>query len=443
MRIPLRQTTITTSADDAAATVFGITADVLIPGRGDPIKHGAVVVKDGTIEWVGSKNDIPSECYSDLKFSHHVPVLMPGMWDVHTHFAGSGVVTAGIQDSMRLFLPGSAALVGAVTVDDLRRTLMSGFTSIRELGGYAGDVSPAVEKGVIVGPNIYSALAILSITGGHGDTHGAPLQTVLDTCCPSGGGSAMGMVCDGVEGCTKAVRQVIRRGAKVIKICSTGGVLSMNDQPEDSQFSPAELRAIVEEAARSGRVVASHAIGKNGILAALDAGVKSIEHGMYLDEEVATKMKEKNAILVPTRHIVEGLAAGAEDLDPKSRAKMLRMLELSRSSLKLAIKLGVKIALGTDTFSSDRTHIIAHGTNAKELHWAVEAGMTPLQAIEMATATPPETLGSMAKKAGQLKVGYDADIIAISANPVEDIEVLTKPDNITHVWKGGKLFKSP
>ncbi len=117
-------------------------------------------------------------------------------------------------------------------------------------------------------------------------------------------------------------------------------------------------------------------------MAALDAGVKSIEHGMYLDEEVAAKMKEKDAIFVPTRHIVEGLNAGAEELPPQSKAKLERMTQLSRDSLKLAVSLGVKIALGTDTFSSDRKHIVSHGTNAKELHWAVAAGMSTQQAIE-------------------------------------------------------------
>jgi len=378
---------------------------------------------------------------------------------------GSDVV-APASNFLPSFLPGTEALIGAVTVDDLRATLMAGFTSVRELGGYAGDVFPAVEKGVILGPHVYSAMGVLGITGGHSDVHELPLSTVL-TACSIGG---ISQICDGVDGCTSAVRQMVRRGAKVIKVCSSGGVLSLNDQPEDSQFSPAELKAIVEEAARSSRVVAAHAIGKNGIMAALDAGVKSIEHGMCLDEEVIAKMKEKDAILVPTRHIVEGLAGGAEDLPPKSRVKLERMLQLSRDSVKLAVKHGVKIALGTDSFSSDRKHPVSHGKNAKELLYAIEAGMSPLDAIEMATATPPETLyvvlvcclvlafltkffvvadssnlnsGRQARKAGQLKVGYDADIIAISKSPLEDIGILTHPDNVTHVWKGGVLYKKP
>ncbi|KAK3687645.1 hypothetical protein B0T22DRAFT_457722 [Podospora appendiculata] len=438
MRVPLPQrqrSAAAVSVDVDRGSTFGIIADILIPGRGEPVVNGALVVKDSTIDWVGSKDDIPGR-YSSVRFSR-VPVLMPGMWDVHTHFSGANIVSTP-SDSYKLFLPGTATLIGAVTVDDLRATLMAGFTSVRELGGYAGDVAPAVDKGVIPGPHVYSSLALLSITGGHGDQHDIPLQTVLGSYAS---GSQIAL-CDGVDECIKTVRQIIRRGAKVIKVCSTGGVLSLNDQPEDSQFSPAELKAIVDEAGRSGRVVAAHAIGKNGIMAALDAGVKSIEHGVYLDEEVAAAMKEKNVTLVPTRHIIEGLAADGRDMSPVMRVKLDRVLQISRDSYKLAIKLGVKIALGTDTYSSDRKHPISHGTNAKELHWACEAGMTPIQAIEMATANGPETLGSQARKSGQLKAGFDADLIAISSNPLDDIEVLTKPKNITHVWKGGKLYKS-
>ncbi|CAN8102314.1 unnamed protein product [Discula destructiva] len=164
---------------------------------------------------------------------------------------------------------------------------------------------------------------------------------------------------------------------------------------------------------------------------------------MYLDQEVADLMKEKNAILVPTRHIVESLAEGAMDLPPILETKLRRMVQRSRDSFKFAVGQGVRIALGTDTGSSDRHNPLAHGKNARELHWMKVAGMSALQAIESATAIPPETLGPQAAKAGQLKEGFDADFIAVSTNPLDDVDILTKPDNITHVWKGGQLFKSP
>ncbi|TPX10542.1 uncharacterized protein E0L32_008592 [Thyridium curvatum] len=429
-------TMLIVTKDTMAGDVFGIQADLLIPGRGEPIKDGAVIIKGKKIEWAGRQTDLPEEFYYVTKY--YVPVLMPGMWDCHTHFMGTHVV-GDLRESFKQFLPGRETLIGAVIVDDLEATLMAGFTSIRELGGFAGDLVPAIEKGRIAGPTVYGSMGILSITGGHGDLRDEPLSTMVD-CCNHGG---KWMLCDGEEECIKRLRQLMRRGAKVVKICSTGGVLSLGDQPEDSQFSPKELRAMVEEAARSSRVVASHAIGKNGIMDALRAGVRTIEHGMYLDDEVVALMKEKGAILVPTRHIVETLNLDMSELPPEVREKVLRMTELSRSSLRMAVREGVKIALGTDTYSSDRSHICSHGTNARELHWAVEAGMTPLQAIEMATAMGPETVGAQAPKTGMIREGYDADIIAVASSPLEDIDVLTKPRNITHVWKGGRLYKSP
>lgn len=358
---------------------------------------------------------------------------------MHTHFIGADVV-GNLQEAMKQFLPGQQAQVGAVIADDLRATLRAGFTSVRELGGTAGHLQPLIAKGAIAGPTVYSALSVLSITGGHGDQHDCPLGLVR---AASVDGNQMFAVCDGVDECIRTTRAVVRSGAKVIKICSTGGVLSLNDQPEDSQFSPAEIEAIVQEAARSGRVVASHAIGKAGIMNALRSGVKSIEHGMYLDKEVTALMKEKNAILVPTRHIVESLAKGSQELPPILEKKFNRLLQLSRDSFKLAVQEGVRVALGTDTISSDRKNPLAHGNNAKELHWMKVAGMTALQAIESATAIPPETLGPQGPKAGQLKEGFDADFIAVSKNPLDDVDVLAKHENITHVWKSGQLFKSP
>lgn len=263
--------------------LFGVHADVLIPGRGEPIPEGGMIVSvaEGTIVWVGVyPASLPSR-YSHVSFRpKFTGALMPGLWDVHTHFCGADALFS-LQESMRAFLPGSSVQVGAVLVEDLRETLMAGFTSVRELGGSAGYLQPVIDKGLIVGPTVYSALSVLSITGGHGDQHDCPLDLVRNRSLLGG---EMFALCDGVDECIRQTRQVIRNGAKVIKICSTGGVMSLNDQPEDSQFSPAEIEAIVQEAGRSSRVVASHAIGKNGIMAALRGGVKSIEHGMYLDQ---------------------------------------------------------------------------------------------------------------------------------------------------------------
>lgn len=412
-----------------SSDLYGIRADVLIPGRGDPIPHGGMVISksEGIIVWVGPYAALPSQ-YSEISFTGH-PVLMPGMWDVHTHFIGANAV-GDLNDPVRQFMPGNQAQVGAVTVADLRATLDAGFTSVRELGGTAGYLQPLISGGILVGPTVYSALSMLSMTGGHGDQHDCPLSLVR-AASVGGDGAQLFSLCDGVDECVRATRTVLRQGARVVKICSTGGVLSLNDEPEATQFSPAELAAIVDEAARGGRIVASHAIGKPGILAALRAGVRTIEHGMYLDDEVATLLLERDAVLVPTRHIVESLARGAQDLPPPLAAKLRRVVQLSRDSLRLAVARGVRIALGTDTLSSDRANPISHGRNAQELHWMKVAGMTALQAIEAATATGPETLGPQGPRAGQLREGFDADFIAVAKNPLDDVDVLTEPENIT------------
>ncbi|RDW59526.1 hypothetical protein BP6252_12613 [Coleophoma cylindrospora] len=414
-------------------TVYGIKAALLIPGRGEPFKDGAVIVDENKIAWVGVQSSIPSK-YSNLPFST-VPVLMPGLWDCHVHYMGTPPGNIGIEGL--LSQPG--VLSGARTVRDLEQTLMAGFTSVRELAGYAGEMTPAIEDGTIVGPNVYSSIAPLSMTAGHGDLHGLPYSAVVDACSH---GLCLA-ICDGVPECIKAVRLMIRRGAKVIKVCASGGVMSKLDDPEDRQFSDEELKAIVDEAARGKRVVAAHCHGREGILAALRAGCKTIEHGTYLDEECVAMMKEKGAILVATRQIV---AAGLDYLDqfpPESQKKLIETSKYHEAAYKLAIKSGVKCALGTDQAESQLGTQLSHGRNGKELWYAVKAGMTPLEAIEACTATSPETLGEhFGPKSGQLKEGYDADLIAVCANPLDDISILAEPSNVTHVWKGGKLYKS-
>lgn len=426
-------------ADVSEGDVKLIQSTILIPGRGYPIPNGVLVTRDNKIEWVGSMLDVPSK-YRKVPTSAHVHCLMPGLWDCHVHYMGVDVVSS-IADGLTQYLPQSSAQVGAVTVDDLRATLMAGYTTVRELGGYANDLWPLVERDVLVGPNIYAAVAPLSMTGGHADDHNAPITTVMEAMNRGGAPSA---VCDGVDECLRTVRRNIRRGARVIKVCSSGGVLSLNDQPEDQQFSDEELKAIVQEANRSRRAVAAHAIGKPGILAAMKAGVTSIEHGMYIDEEVADLMVKQGTIFVPTQHIVRTLKEHYLDTLPElSQRKVLRMYGLALKSYKLAIEKGVKIALGTDMISSNRSNRLSHGNNAHELQYAVDMGMTPLRAIECATANGPETLGAMAPLSGQLKVGYDADFIGVSKNPLDDISVLSDTSNITHVWKGGKNYKQP
>ncbi|KAK0120462.1 hypothetical protein ONS96_010676 [Cadophora gregata f. sp. sojae] len=425
---------ISQDASSQTPKLHGIKSNLLIPGRGSPIKNGTLIIHEKSIVWVGPHTSLPAK-YSAVPFTH-VDTLLPGLWDCHVHFLGVSSLS-----SFTSLISQSAVLSAARIVKDLERTLMAGFTSVRELAGYAGEMSPAIEEDSIVGPNVYSSIGILSMTAGHGDIHDLPIETVLDACAKRGIPFA---VCDGVPDCIRTVRKMIRRGAKVIKVCATGGVYSLIDDPEAAEFSPDELKAIVEEAARAKRVVAAHCHGKDGVINALNAGVRTIEHGSFLDEECVKLMKEKNAILVATSLVVEGGMQNLDDLPPINRAKMIATAAVHRKAYKLAVKSGVRISLGTDQGTSLGDTYNTHGRNGKELFYAVEAGMSPLQAIEAATAMGPETLGdNFAKTSGLLKEGFDADVIAIAGNPLDDIKLFADAKNITHVWKAGKKFKSP
>ncbi|KAF2251598.1 amidohydrolase [Trematosphaeria pertusa] len=431
-----------TSIAEAKKEYTVIQASLLIPGRGDPLKDGAVVIsEDKKIHFVGPGSSIPEE-YANCP-RHNVPTLLPGLWDCHVHFAGA---TSFNLSQIPLIHPATA---GARLARSAADTLNAGFTSVRDLGGWAPELSLAIEEGTIIGPHIYAAGAAISQTAGHGDLWDLPHGWVRQCCGitePSHNqntGVIPFCIADGVDECRRAVRLQLRRGAKVIKIFASGGVTSLGDNPLYQQFSDEELKTIVEEAGRAHRAVAAHVHGKEGIMAALRAGCKTLEHGTYLDDECFALMKEKDVILVPTSTVVHEAQKNADLLSPESRLKVVELGKVAAGMYRSAVKSGVKIALGTDLIVSIPGGGLSHGNNGAELGYAVEAGMTPLQAIEAATATAPETLGPQAPMSGQLKEGYDADLIALDGDPLEDITLVNKPDRITHVWKSGKLFKQP
>jgi imidazolonepropionase-like amidohydrolase len=406
-----------------------IDTGLLIPGRGAPIADASVLIDGSTIEFAGPRSDLPSNSPSA---AHHVRVLMPGLWDCHGHFWGYDELT------QLAALTTHPALAGMRVVNDARKAVQAGFTSVREVGGLGIHLARAVAEGSVLGPNVYAAGALLSPTGGHADIHAVRASWVREL-----GEDAYYRQCDGVPECLLAVRSQLRAGARVIKICATGGVLSERDHPDHQQFSPDELRAIVEEAARSERVVAAHCLGKAGAMAALNAGVRTIEHGAVIDEEVADAMLASDAILVPTRLIIDDeMKRGLENGLPQYIFdKELLIADRHWESLQYAISRGVRIALGTDCYSS-QDRLPAHwGMNGTELQHLVAAGMTPLAAIEAATATAPLTLGPQAPLSGRLAAGYDADLIAVSSDPLTDISVLANPQNIEKVWLNGRLVK--
>jgi imidazolonepropionase-like amidohydrolase len=244
-----------------------------------------------------------------------------------------------------------------------------------------------------------------------------------------------------VAECRRAVRLQLRAGAKLIKVCASGGVLSEADDPIHQQFSDEELRVITEEAGRAERIVAAHCHGKPGIMAALRAGAKTIEHGSYLDAEAAAAMRDSGAILVPTRFVVDRMLNLKDKVPPFAYAKLAGLADRHLEAVSIAHDAGVTIALGTDIANSGADTLVPWGMNAHELAHLVAAGLTPLEAIEAATATAPLTLGPQAPRSGRLAAGYDADVIAVASNPLDDITVLADADNITHVWKAGQLVK--
>ena len=346
--------------------------------------------------------------------------LLPGFIDMHTHLSfdiEGAWLHRGVTDTA-----GDNALRGA---RNARNTLLAGFTTVRDVGsGDFVDVAlmRAIDQDFIPGPRVFPAGHSIGITGGHCDTTGY-VPGVMEL------GPEQG-VADGTDGVLKAVRYQIKHGAKVIKICATAGVLSLEGPVGAQQLSETEMRTIVEEATRHGVKVAAHAHGTEGIIAAVRSGVASIEHGSMLNEEAIRLMKERGTYLVPTNYLTQAIRLDA--LPPPIRAKAEYILPRARQSLQLAIKSGVKIAFGTDAA------VIPHGQNAKEFGVLVERGMTPLEAIRTATVNAADLLG--VNDRGNIAPGLLSDIVAVPGNPLDNIRVL---EDVRFVMKGGQVYKRP
>lgn len=404
-----------------------IVADVLIPGRRAPIENGTICFDGPQISYAGPTADAPPTQPDD--HVAEVAVALPGLWDCHVHFTGMPM------PNVEQLATTEPAVSAARATADAAAMVRGGVTSARDVGGLGLQLGRVFAEGRVSGPRVHAAGRILSTTGGHGDIHGFPLEFVH--CVHERQGFAI--LCDGVPEVLRAVRINLRSNAKLIKICASGGVMSEVDHPVHQQFSDEELVAIVGEAARAERIVAAHCHGKPGIMAALRAGCQTIEHGSFLDEEAADLMIETGAILVPTRFVVEDLLHQVEILPRYAYEKGQMVAAEHEQALKLAIAKGVKIAAGCDIFVSGSMY----GRNGEEIRHLINAGMTGLEAIEAATATAPETLGPQAPSSGQLVAGFDADVIALDANPLDDPAVWGVADRVTHVWQAGHPTKSP
>jgi len=347
--------------------------------------------------------------------------LVPGLIDAHTHLIGKGT-NFGYQE-LGESLP-AATLWGA---RNARVTLEAGFTTVRNVAaaGFA-DVAlrDAINDGLVPGPRMLVSGPPLGITGGHCDENLLPFS-YHDT--------AEG-VADGIEAVQHKTREVIKYGADLIKICATGGVLSKGDDPQASQFTREEMKAIVADAHRLGRKVAAHAHGAQGILWATEAGVDSIEHGSYIDDAGIAAMKEHGTYLVPTVYLETWMIENSKTIGlPEMYAvKMRQVTVVARKNLSRAFASGVKVAFGTDAA------VYPHGLNAHEFNEYVHMGMTPVQAIQTATVNAADLLG-WSDRIGTLEAGKFADIVAVSSDPTKDVTTLEHP---VFVMKGGIVYRN-
>lgn len=351
--------------------------------------------------------------------------VMPGFIDSHTHITGEGTGNAIVRAVTET--PLDSAVRSTVYA---RRTLLAGFTTIRNVGADGGaDIAlrRAIDSGIVDGPRIWTARSGLSITGGHGDQGGLrPDLWVAPTW--------MDGIIDSPDEARKAVRYQHKYGADLIKFTATGGVLSIGDSGDAQQFTDEEMRAIVESAHLLGMKVAAHAHGKQGIIAAVRAGVDSIEHGTYADDEAFQVFREHGAYLVPTilaGKTVAEMATIPGHFHPTVQEKAARIGPLIQDMFRRAHAAGVKVAFGTDSGVS------THGENAREFGYMVEAGMTPIDAILSATRNAADLLGA-SDRVGSIQPGRFADLVAVAGDPLADISELRR---VTFVMKGGVVYK--
>lgn len=400
------------------------------PGDGPPLRDAVVLVEGDQISEVatGGRAQTLLEGGADEMIDLADRFVLPGLIDCHTHITGEMS-----EDYSLDFVKDSeadTALKGALYA---RRTLEAGFTTIRNVGSH-GDAAfalrNAIDEGMIPGPRILVAGRSITPTGGHGDVHGyredlLPIPTHFQG------------VADGVDGVRRAVRAQVKRGADLIKITATGGVLSATAAGTGQQFFQDELDAIVATAHMLGRKVAAHAHGADGLDAALRAGVDSIEHGSFLDDESIELMKKTGAHLVPTllagRTVVDVAENNPDQFPPAVRVKAMRVGPVMMGSLGKAYDAGVRIAFGTDSGVSP------HGENAREFALMVEAGMPPIDAIRSATIDAADLCG-LSDEIGTIEAGKSADLIAVDADPTADV---TELEQVVFVMFRGEVEKAP
>ncbi|MBH0780724.1 metal-dependent hydrolase family protein [Nocardia bovistercoris] len=393
-------------------------AGLLDIDTGEIVRPGILRIEDDRIVGVGGAPSGEVVDLGDL-------VLVPGLMDMEVNLLMGGRGETGLASSVK----DDPALRMLRAVGNARRTLRAGFTTVRNLGlfvktgGYLLDVAlgKAIDAGWIDGPRIVPAGHAITPTGGHLDPtmFAAFAPDVLHLTLEEG-------IANGVDEVRKAVRYQIKHGAQLIKICVSGGVMSLTGAPGAQHYSDEELRAIVDEAHRRGLKVAAHTHGADAVKHAVAAGIDCIEHGFLIDDEAIDLMVENGTWLVPTTRLAD--AMDVSKADPALQAKAAEMFPKARTSVLAAYKAGVKIAVGTDAPA------IPHGRNADELVALVERGLPPLDVLKAATTNAAELIGVQDR--GRLAEGLLADVIGVPGDPVQDITVTR---DVRFVMKGGRI----
>lgn len=405
-------------------SVKAIRCGKLIDGTGAPaIEDAVVVIKGNVIAAVGRGGEVDVPEGADVIDASGM-VLMPGLIDAHVHFSGA----RSHKFSERIVVPEGVRLLRAAK--DAEAALEAGFTTMKCCGGKNSlYLKRAINEGTILGPRIVAAGYALTQTFGHGDMHYFPLDYVK---------KLNPALCDGKEDCIRAARFALREGADFIKVSTTGGVMSERDRPESTQYTLEELEAIVQEARHVRTFCTAHAQGTSGVKNAINAGFKTIDHGIYLDDEAIEMMKERDVILVPTFSIVKQIIEHGADhgMVEWGLRKAKEAYKAHIDSCRRAYKAGVKIASGTDFGSAP---LLRMGTNAMELGLLIEnCCLTPMEAITAATKTAAEACG-LEKEIGTLETGKQADLIVVDGDPLDDIKVLQDLHLIKIVMKGGVI----
>jgi len=406
------------TAQTAAQVVIIRAARLFDPTSGRMIDHPVVVISGDKIQSVSEGNAAVNPTGKTIDLAN--ATILPGFIDVHTHLTmnagGGGYEGLGISTPR-------AALIGA---KNARLTLMAGFTTVRNVGaeGYS-DVAlrDAINDGDVIGPRMQVSGPPLGISGGHCDNNLLPFEFHY---------SAEG-VADGEQAVMHRIREVLKYGADVIKFCASGGVFSKGDNPLLEQYSPAEMNVLITEAHRLGRKVATHAHSSIAIKDAVRAGVDSIEHGIFIDEEGINLMKEHHTFLVPTSYPLFWFEQHESEmhLPPWVIEKAAIIIPAAKKNVAQAFKAGVRVALGTDA------GVYPHGQNGGEFWSMVQLGLTPVQALQAGTSNAAELMG-WSDRVGMIRPGMFADIVAVRGDPISDIHVL---EHVQFVMKSGVVYK--